>query len=281
MTLERVVFLAGGIGILDSGVGGLTVVKEVFRQLPLEEVIYIGDSARCPYGSRPTHEIHSFTLQMIDFLLQFEPKAIVIACNTATAVVLEEVKRKIPIPVIGVIEPGARAAIRETKSNRIGVIGTLGTIRSRMYEKVLRKTHPDLSITSLACPGLVPLVEDGHRKMEDAFQIVQRELEPLKNISLDTLILGCTHYPIIVDLIQKAVGDDVVLISSAEETASELSSILALNHQLVSEHSEPAHRFFTTGSPDAFRKIAEDWLKRNIDVSQVTLDHPISARLSS
>lgn len=261
----------GGIGIFDSGVGGLTVVKEVMRQLPLEQIIYIGDSARCPYGPRSAQEIRTFSLELIDFLLTFEPKILVIACNTATAVVLEEVKERLSIPVIGVIEPGARAAIRETKKGKIGVIGTNGTIKSGMYEKVLRKTHPDLEIVSLACPNLVPLVESGVAHSHESYRIVEQELEPLRGTGIDTLILGCTHYPIIAPLIQKALGEHVSLISSAEETASEVSAILSRKNQLESDCKEVKHYFYTTGDPDSFRRIAQDWLQREIVVDKVSL----------
>lgn len=264
--------MAGEIAILDSGVGGLTVVREVFRQLPREEVIYVGDSARCPYGSRPTHEIYEFSLQMVRFLLQFQPKALVIACNTITAVLLTELTSYLSIPVIGVIGPGARAAIRVTKNNRIGVIGTEATIQSGSYERALLRIHPDLCITSLACPKLVPLVEAGQKDSLDALATVDLELMPLRNIDIDTLILGCTHYPIIADVIGQSIGAQVSLISSAEETANELSSILAGLGQLSSTDLIPNHQFYTSGDPRSFQHIAEDWLQRAIDVQHVDLD---------
>lgn len=267
-----VVYVAGGIAILDSGVGGLTVVREVFRQLPYEEIIYIGDSARCPYGSRPTHEIYEFSLQMVRFLLHYQPKALVIACNTITAVLLQELSCYLTIPVIGVIEPGARAAIRVTKNHEIGVIGTQATIKSGSYERALLRTHPDLHIRSHACPNLVPLVESASYNDEHSLAIVERELLPLKNSGLDTLILGCTHYPIITDLISRSMGEGVNLISSAEETASELSLILARTGQLNETDQNPNHQFFTTGNPLAFQRIAENWLGTPTRVQHVLLD---------
>ncbi len=263
--------MAGAIAILDSGVGGLTVVREIFRQLPLEEVVYVGDSARCPYGSRPSHEIYRYSLQMVRFLLQFQPKALVIACNTITAVLLTELKNYLSIPVIGVIEPGARAAIRITKNKRIGVIGTEGTIRSGSYERALLRTNPDLWITSMACPSLVPLVELGQNKSAEALEIVQKELLPLQGLGMDTLVLGCTHYPIIADLIQQSVGDQVSLISSAEETASELSSVLAHNQQLISDQRIPTHQFYTSGDILSFQRVAENWLQRSLSIQYVEL----------
>lgn len=263
--------MAEGIGILDSGVGGLTVVREVMRQLPREEVIYIGDSARCPYGSRPIQEIRQFAMQMVQFLLQFEPKAIVVACNTVTAVLLHDLKNMLSIPVIGVIESGARAAIRVTKNNNIGVIGTQGTIQSNAYQNTLLRIHPELKVFSLACPAFVPLVECG-TEYADVLPIVQQELFPLQHLGIDTLILGCTHYPIIADIIGEVMGEQVTLISSADETASELSFVLSQMDQLVtSEQFVPQHRFYTTGDPISFRNIAENWLKRDISVEQVTL----------
>ncbi|CCQ98620.1 Glutamate racemase [[Clostridium] ultunense Esp] len=261
----------GSIGILDSGVGGLTVVKEVMRQLPMESILYIGDSARCPYGPRPAEEVRRFTYQMIHFLLQFDPKMIVIACNTATSVVLEEAKRWLKIPVIGVIEPGARAAIRESKSGKIGVIGTQGTIKSGMYEKVLTRIKPGLNVVSQACPNLVPLVEDDEVSVDVALQVVQEELSPLIHQGVETLVLGCTHYPIIAPIIQQVMGEEVSLISSAEETASEVSAVLSENHLLATPEKAVHHQFYTTGDPFSFKRIAEKWLERSVEVRAVHL----------
>lgn len=261
----------GSIGILDSGVGGLTVVKEVMRQLPMESVLYIGDSARCPYGPRSREEVRRFTFEMIQFLLRFDPKMIVIACNTATSVVLEEAKSWLKIPVIGVIEPGARAAIRESKTGRVGVIGTLGTIQSGMYEKVLTRTHPQIHVTSKACPKLVPLVEENDLLSSRALEVVKEELRGLSQEKIETLVLGCTHYPLIAPLIQEVMGEGVTLISSAEETASEVSAILSENRMLAPQGNKPEHHFFTTGDPHVFREMAEKWLERKVEVFHVDL----------
>jgi glutamate racemase len=259
------------IAILDSGAGGLTVAREVMRQLPRETVIYVGDTARCPYGPRPESEVRRFTLEIVQFLSQFRLKALVIACNTATAAALETVRSRLSIPVLGVIEPGARAAIKVTKRNRVGVIGTQGTIRSGAYEKALRRLHPGITVFSLACPAFVPLVESGKRGSEEAGRIVAETLEPLKETGIDSLILGCTHYPLLADPISCAMGESVAIISSAEETATELSTIL--QHQnLLSDTEAPRHRFFTTGSPETFARIAEDWFGHPIRVEQVVLE---------
>jgi glutamate racemase len=258
------------IGILDSGVGGLTVAREVMRQLPQETVYYLGDTKRCPYGPRTKSDVRQFTLEIIQFLLQFPLKAILIACNTATAAALESARRQVSIPVLGVIEPGARAAIKVTKSGRIGVIGTQGTIQSGAYEKTLKRIHPGLSVHSLACPTLAPLVESGLHHTELADEMVMEALKPLQSSGIDTLILGCTHYPLLMDSIGKAMGKEVAIISSAEETAAELSTIL--QHQnLLAKGGTPKHRFFTTGSAETFAKIAEEWFGHPVFVDTVEL----------
>lgn len=261
-----------GIGVIDSGVGGLTVVKEVLRQLPREQILYFGDTARCPYGPRPTEEVKEFTKQMIEYLQHFPMKALVIACNTATSVVLQEVVQQSPIPVLGVIEPGARTAIKETRNGNIGVIGTVGTINSGSYERVLKRIDPRLLVQSFACPDLVPLVESGDLNSERALQVVKESLTPLRQ-EVDTLILGCTHYPLISHLIRQAVGDQVSLISSADETARELSAMLSHRKMLANgeDYRSPQHQFFTSGDPRLFKKIADQWLETDIDVQHVKL----------
>jgi glutamate racemase len=260
------------IGVIDSGVGGLTVAKEIMRQLPNEKIIYVGDTARCPYGPRPAEEVKNFTWQMTNFLLEKDIKMLVIACNTATAVVLEEIREKLSIPVLGVIQPGARAAIKITKTHRIGVIGTMGTVKSAAYEKALRQINKRTIVTSLACPKFVPLVESGEYNGAVAKKIVAATLQPLKNKDLDTLILGCTHYPLLEDLIQQVMGDRVKVISSGEETASEVSTILQHSGLLNVEEEEREHVFFTTGSKTIFKKIASNWLEKPIlNVAKVKL----------
>lgn len=257
----------GVIGILDSGVGGLTVVKEVFRQLPKEGVVYFGDTMRCPYGPRPPHEVQMFTSEIVHFLSRYPLKALVIACNTATAVALQEIREQFAIPVLGVVTPGARAAIKMSKGGRIGVIGTQGTVQSGAYERALKLIDPTLTVVSHACPSLVPLVESGGGDTELAREIVHQALVPLQGKGLDTLILGCTHYPLIASLIAHEMGEDVTLISSAEETARELSTILYHKRLLVK--NEPLDSFFfTSGEPVSFQAIAEDWLGRPVQVEQ-------------
>lgn len=261
------------IGIIDSGVGGLTVAREVMRQLPKEQIYYVGDTARCPYGPRSSEEVKLFTWQMTQFLLNHDIKMLVIACNTATAVVLDEIRTTLPIPVIGVIFPGARAALKVTENHRIGIIGTIGTVNSGAYEKALKSYNQKVTIESLACPKFVPLVESGEYTGHVAKKIVAETLQPLKNKQLDTLILGCTHYPLLEPLIQNIMGPDVQIISSGDETALEMSTILHHNNLLNSSTEEPMHQFFTTGSTTIFSKIASKWLKKKIEkVHHIKLD---------
>lgn len=259
------------IGVFDSGVGGITVVKEIMRQLPHETIYYFGDTLRCPYGERTQKEVKQFTLETIDFLLQFPLKAIIIACNTATAAALKDVQERASIPVLGVIEPGARAAIKSTVHGEVGIIGTVRTINSGAYERTLRRIHPDIVTHSLACPSLVPLVEAGLRRSPQADEMVAEALQPLLGLSMDTLILGCTHYPLLANSIQKVMGDDMKLISSAEETASELSTILQYGNMLATRHQK--HRFFTTGDTGKFAKLAGDWLSLIIEAEEVDLSY--------
>lgn len=271
---EATELMKRGIGIIDSGVGGLTVAKEVLRQLPREDILYFGDTARCPYGPRPAEEVREFSLQMIRFLLKSDIKALMIGCNTAAAVVLQEVTELLDIPVIGVIEPGARSAIKETETGRIAVIGTEGTIRSGAYAAALKKLNPQIHVTSLACPTLAPLVESGRFHDRKSIAIVQEALEPLAGEEFDTLILGCTHYPLIAPFIQEVVGDDVTLISSAEEAARELSTVLWHRRMLANggDVVNPKHRFFTSGDSGLFMSIAEEWLNIKVEAVQAHLE---------
>jgi glutamate racemase len=248
------------IGVIDSGVGGLTVVKEVIRQLPNEQIIYLGDTARCPYGPRTTKEVKRFTWELTTFLLEKKIKMLVIACNTATAAALDEIRNELTIPVLGVINPGARAAIKRTKNYRVGIIGTEGTVKSGAYEKALKSLNSRLFVTSHACQKFVPLVESGEYNGPIAEKIVVETLKPLLDNNLDTLILGCTHYPLLEPLIKNVMGENVSVISSGDETAQEISAILQYNGLLGTSEKEPEHEFYTTGSRRIFSKIASEWL---------------------
>lgn len=262
------------IGFIDSGVGGLTVVKEAMRQLPNESIYYVGDTARCPYGPRPEEQVRQFTWEMTHFLLNKDIKMLVIACNTATAVALEDLKKKLAIPIIGVILPGSRAAIKATKNNRIGIIGTEGTVKSDKYKKMIQSKDTLASVNSLACPKFVPLVESNEYGSAIAKKIVAETLKPLKHKEIDTLILGCTHYPLLRPIIQNVMGDSVTLIDSGAETISEVSTILDyFNIAELSKSKEVSERkFYTTGYTQMFNDIASEWLDNEaLDIEHITL----------
>lgn len=261
------------IGFIDSGVGGLTVVKEAMRQLPNERLIYLGDTARCPYGPRPAEQVVQFTWEMTNFLLEKNIKMLVIACNTATAVALEEIKAQLDIPAVGVILPGTRAALKATKNNRVGVIGTAGTIKSCAYETALKSKAPNTFVSSLACPKFVPIVESNEFHSSVAKKVVSETLNPLQLKKLDTLILGCTHYPLLRPLIQNVMGSQVKLIDSGAETVSEVSMLLDyFDIANTPNYVNEANEFYTTGSAKMFKAIADDWLDlETITVEQVRL----------
>jgi glutamate racemase len=262
------------IAVLDSGVGGLTVVKEVMRQLPREKILYFGDTARTPYGPRNAEEVILFTREIVDYLVQYKPKMIVIACNTATAVALEDIRRRVNLPVVGVINPGARAAIGRTKTGVVGVIGTEGTIKSGAYELALKRLSPHVEVVSQACPSFVPLVEDGNFRSAETYLTVSDALLPLRESALDCLILGCTHYPFLSETISGVMGSEVVLINSAEETAREISTILHENNELAGRDEVPVHQFFCSGDPRKFQEIAQEWLGEQIRLTPVIWQVP-------
>lgn len=249
------------IGFMDSGVGGLTVVKQAIKQLPRETVTFIGDQARLPYGPRPSEQVKTFSWQMANYLLRQDIKMLVIACNTATAAALPDLRRKLAIPVIGVISPGSRAAIKASKNHRIGVIATEGTIKSNAYREAIMTKDPDAEVFSLACPKFVPLVESNEYRSTVAKRVVAESLRPLKGTGIDTLVLGCTHYPLLRPLIQNVVGPDVTLIDSGAETVNGVSFMLDyLDIANTSATKYYPDRFQTTGSATAFATIASDWL---------------------
>ncbi|AOM82322.1 glutamate racemase [Salisediminibacterium beveridgei] len=270
------------IGVIDSGVGGLTVVSELMRQLPKEEIIYIGDTLRCPYGPRPASEVADYSWEMIEYLMSFDIKILVIACNTASAVILEEARQRLPIPVIGVIHPGAIAALKVTENLEVGVIGTEGTISSGSYYDELKSINDDVKVVSLACPTLVPLVESSHFTEEEALDVISEALKPLLDYPVDSLILGCTHYPMIEKEIQQVVGDGIHVICSGDETAREVSSLLYHKKLLFSGERRPDHVFYTTGAKAMFKNIAESWLKRaDLDIRKTDLQLPVKTGSST
>jgi len=246
------------IGVIDSGVGGLTVVNEIMRQLPNEQVVYLGDTKRCPYGSREEEEIKRFTYSMVREILTYNIKILVIACNTATAYTLNDLSKELDIPVIGVIKPGSRAAISVTNTKEIGIIGTEATIKSKAYEKNLKEINDELEVDRLACPTFVPMIESGDYLRNNPLEEIRKVLMPLKqNKSLDTLVLGCTHYPLIAEEIQEIFGEDVNVISSSEETAREVSVILDQNN-LLNKAITKKHLFLMTGNIKNFTLIYEN-----------------------
>lgn len=259
------------IGFLDSGVGGLTVVKELMRQLPHEKIVYIGDSARAPYGPRPEEQIKEFTWDMVNFLLTKNVKMIVFACNTATAVAWEEVKQALDIPVLGVILPGASAAIKSSAQGKIGIIGTPMTVSSDVYSKKIHFLAPQMLVKSVACPKFVPIVESNQITSSVAKKIVYEALEPLVG-KVDTLVLGCTHYPLLRPIIQNVMGPDVKLIDSGAECVRDISVLL--NYFMINASSSPnlqEHQFYTTASQESFKVIAEQWLGQTIHVEHVSI----------
>ncbi len=260
------------IGVIDSGVGGLTVAKAIMELLPNETIYYIGDTARCPYGPRSKQEVRTFTWQMAKALEKMNVKMLVIACNTATAVALESLQKNMPFPVLGVINAGARAAIKKTKRNEIVVLATEGTVKSAAYELAINSLSTKAKVIPLACPTFVPLVESGEYEGQFSYDMVANGLKPLVEERFDTVILGCTHYPILQKQIEAAVGEDVHVLSSAEETARDAEAILAFNNQLRKDTTPPEHKFFASGSVPIFRSIAERWLEQeHLDIQRIKL----------
>ncbi|MBE0446758.1 MAG: glutamate racemase [Actinobacteria bacterium] len=267
------------IGIFDSGLGGLTVVKEIANQLPNEEIIYFGDTARFPYGPRSSVEIRGFVFEIIDFLLLHDVKFIVIACNSASAAALEVVQQYYNVPIIGVIEPGARAAVQATRSRRVGVIGTQATISSGSYIGAIKVVDAGVQVHSLACPDLADFVERNEITGPRVERAIQWYLDPLIRAGIDSLILGCTHYPLLSETISKVAGDGVKLISSAKETARELKEFLIRKDNLRQEKVPPISRFVSSGDEDVFRELGARFLGREIE-SVDRISFPLQERVA-
>lgn len=247
------------IGVFDSGIGGLTVLKEIRRETPHEDLVYFGDTARVPYGTKSKETITRFSMEIVRFLKGFDVKAVVVACNTASSLSLEALREKFPeIPIVGVIEPGASAALLATRSGRVGVIGTRATIASGAYEACLKRLEPAIQVYSQACPLFVPFVEEGWLEGEAVMKVVKTYLDPLKNFGIDTLILGCTHYPLLAQAIRAVLGDEVTLVSSAEETARLVKALLSPLKDRRSE--DPGIRFYVSDEPEPFRALGERFL---------------------
>lgn len=257
------------IGVFDSGVGGLTVVKEIMRQLPEENMIYFGDTARVPYGSKSKKTILKYSRQIVRFLMEHQVKAIVVACNTASALALDELKEEIQIPIMGVVEPGAKMAAESTKTNSIGIIGTESTIKSGIYSKYLRKINPELTVVSRACPLFVPLVEEGLLEDRITDDVIQRYLHELKEYGIDSLILGCTHYPLIRNAIGRYMGPDVTLVNPAYETAKSLKVMLT-EQKLLNQSGELArYEYYVSDGVDKFSTFADRVLPCDVERAKV------------
>lgn len=258
------------IGVFDSGVGGLTVAREIMRNLPNEDIVYFGDTARVPYGSKSKDNIIRYSRQIIHFLQTKGVKAIVIACNTASALALEAVKDEFDIPIIGVVEPGARAALAVTETKKIGVIGTEATVRSAMYEKIIQGIEPDVSVLAKACPLFVPLVEEGFKKHHVTDEIIDYYLASLKESDIDALILGCTHYPLLRSKIREYVGEKITLVNPAYETAMDLKVILQENDMenpdVEGDHG--SYSFYVSDAADKFKQFANSILPYDIETTK-------------
>ncbi len=255
------------IGVFDSGVGGLTVAREIMRQIPNEQIVYFGDTARVPYGSKSKETVTKYSEQIVRFLQTQHVKAIVVACNTASACALDTIEREIDIPIIGVVKPGAKTAVETTRNGKIGVIGTAATIDSRIYSDYIKQLDGSAQVIGKACPLFCPLVEEGLLEDPVTDEIASRYLSELIDIGIDTLILGCTHYPLIRRAIGRIMGEGVTLVNPAYETALELRELLKRNELLNDrkpELGENRYRFFVSDAADKFKTFANSIIKYGI-----------------
>lgn len=255
------------IGVFDSGVGGLTVVREIMRQIPNEKIVYFGDTARVPYGSKSRDTVTRYSRQIVRFLQTKQVKAIVVACNTASAFALDELEKEIDVPIIGVVKPGAKVAAEATRNGRIGVIGTAGTVGSNIYSTYIKQIKPNAEVIGKACPLFVPLVEEGLWQDPVTDEIAMRYLTELIDIGIDTLILGCTHYPLIRSTVGRIMGDHVTLVNPAYETARELKELLmeqGLFNPIPPQLGTNKYQFFVSDGADRFMQFANSIIKYGI-----------------
>ncbi|MGB7981886.1 MAG: glutamate racemase [Candidatus Nanopelagicales bacterium] len=258
------------IGIFDSGVGGLTVARAIIDQLPDEAILYVGDTARGPYGPRPIAQVRAFALDVMDHLVDSGVKALVIACNSASAAVLRDARERYPVPVVEVIQPAVRRSVQATRSGRIGVIGTRATVSSRAYDDAFAAA-PHLSVHSQACPRFVDFVESGVVTGDEVLAVTHEYLDPLLDQQIDTLVLGCTHYPLLTGVISYVAGDGVTLVSSAEETAKDVYRTLAAHGLGRSpDAAPPVHRFLATGDPEPFARLGRRFLGPEVSLVERT-----------
>ena len=258
------------IGVFDSGVGGLTVAREIMRNLPFERIVYFGDTARVPYGSKSRESIIRFSRQIIHFLQEEHVKAIVVACNTASAYALDEVQKDLDIPIIGVVKPGAKVAAQATRNKRIGVIGTKGTIGSNIYADYIHEIDPEITVVGKACPLFVPLVEEGWLKDPVTVEVAQRYLQELQEQNVDTLVMGCTHYPLLRSVLRELLGEKVTLVNPAYETAQSLKQLLKemnLDNPGIKEEEFP-YRFYVSDLADQFTAFANSILPYDVSMTK-------------
>ncbi len=260
------------IGIFDSGVGGLTVTGRVLQVMPNEEIVYFGDTARVPYGSKGKDTITRFSCQDVRFLLSKNVKAVIVACNTASSNSLEYLQEKFPIPVFGTVIPGAVEAARQTKNKRVGIIATAATVRSGAYEKEIKNADSSIEVFSKACPLFVPLAEEGWSNDEITYLTAKKYLEPLLAEGVDTVILGCTHYPLLKECIQKVVGENVTLIDPAYETAVRVDDYLNRNAMTRTVDKKPEYKFFVSDTTDTFDRICSEALKRKFSAEEINIE---------
>ncbi len=262
------------IGVFDSGIGGLTVVKALIEEMPAESIVYFGDTARVPYGTKSKSTIVKFSLENVEFLLRYGVKCIVIACNTSSSWALPTLRKYFKVPIVGVIRPGALAAVRQTKNKRVGVIGTSATINSRAYEMAIHRLDPTVKVFSQSCPLFVPLVEEGWLNGSICREVAQKYLEPLKHQRIDTLILGCTHYPLLTHTIHEVMGPGVTLVDSAQQTVAEVRGVLLGTDALRDQGVHPRHRFFVTDEPNHFNRLGHRFLGQVIGSVERANVHP-------
>jgi glutamate racemase len=248
------------LGVFDSGVGGLTVARAIIDLLPNEAIVYFGDTARFPYGDRPVEEIRTFAREIAGFLLARDVKMLVVACNSIEVAAIEELTRRAGVPVIGVVEAGVRAALRATRNGKVGVIGTTATIESGAYPRAVARERRHVELLTRACPAFVPFVERGDTTSDELLEIARGYLAPLASAGVDTLVLGCTHYPLLSGLIQVVMGPQVVLISSAEEVAKDVYEALVRLGLLREGRRLPAHEFLCSGDPVSFQALGQRFL---------------------
>jgi len=261
------------VGVFDSGIGGLTVVKRIASALPNESIVYFGDTARVPYGSKSNATVIEYSMQDARFLINKNVKAIVVACNTASSTALEDLKKHFNVPIIGMIEPGSETAARETKNGRIGVIGTRATIRNKAYSRELKKIDEKLFVFEKACPLFVPLAEEGWVKHKASYEIAEEYLKELRELKIDTLVLGCTHYPILAEVIQDVIGKDVTLIDSGIASAEVVKKELNRIGFETNSHNQGNQSFYVSDIPVKFKEVAELFLGNEInDIQKVDLE---------